>query len=240
MASELQTLCHSGKSVNDIDEPDLVDRVTKHKCDGFIGVYSTIQSASLSTKIKGCAEKFTSIVYDKERIEKALLKSVDGIELARRYFPKSISDYKKEHSTPADLYSETPHLNCDHCGAELIIEGAGIFCVLQKALPETSNGFKEVDAYYACKGKCDRILERHYLSQGLYAIQWMEIDDLKIPTLFIKSLMAFINDMRENKMEPKAINKLKEVFLNIYPHTARELSEGEKKTVSRRILASYI
>jgi hypothetical protein len=38
---------HSGKSVSDMDEPNILDRITVHNCDGFIGFYSIIPSTSL-------------------------------------------------------------------------------------------------------------------------------------------------------------------------------------------------
>jgi hypothetical protein len=41
---------HSGKSVGVGDESDISDRINQHKCDGFLGVYSTLPSTSLEER----------------------------------------------------------------------------------------------------------------------------------------------------------------------------------------------
>jgi len=93
---------HSGKSVSDTDEPDILDRVNAHDCNGFIGVYSTIPSSSLSNKLEGLKDKIPSIIYDRGRVEQLIIDNSLNSRLLVRYFPNS---FEKYHS---HLYSKTP------------------------------------------------------------------------------------------------------------------------------------
>lgn len=63
---------HSGKGVSDTDEPDISDRLDKHKCHGFLGFYSTIPNSTLSDKLSSLNERFVSTIYDHSRIEKEI------------------------------------------------------------------------------------------------------------------------------------------------------------------------
>lgn len=232
---------HSGKSVSDTDEPDIIDRVNAHDCNGFIGVYSTLPATSLNAKLQGYSSKIESITYDRERIEKHLLTHGLGIKLAKRYFPISIEKYIVENPTPAKIFSDDPELKCEYCGKDLLTTKNGIFVVLNSQLDKADeDGFpeysKECDVYYSCKGDCDTRLEARYRKRNLWNAGWEDIDDLMIPTLFIKNIMAFINDIKENKMEEKAIEKMKKIYLNTFPHIARHLTEKEKEIVSLQLM----
>ena len=226
---------HSGKSISDTEEPDIMDRVNARKCDGFIGIYSTIPATSLNAKLQGYSNKIESIIYDRERIEKQLLANVQGIKLAKRYFPISIDKHFKENPTPAKIFSDNLELKCDYCGKDLLVTKNGIFVVLKSKIGEDKDGFsvysKEQDVYCSCKGKCDNILETRYRRQNLWSAGWEDIADLMIPTLFIMNIMAFINNLKDNEMEIKAIEKMKKIYLNTFPHIARELTENEKEIV---------
>jgi hypothetical protein len=95
---------HTGVSVTPEDEPDIHDRVATHGCNGFMGFYSTLPSSGLSAKLNA-APPFEVQVYNSERIERELLKSETGADLARRFFPKSFAAWGKEHHAPAHLVS---------------------------------------------------------------------------------------------------------------------------------------
>jgi hypothetical protein len=231
---------HSGKSISDTDEPDIIDRVNAHKCKGFIGVYSTIPATSLNSKLQGYASQIESIIYDRERIEKQLLSHGLGIKLAKRYFPISTEKYIKENPTPARIFSENPELKCDFCGKDLLITKNGIFVVLKSQLVDDEDGLpqysNEQDVYISCKGDCDMRLEARFRKQNLWSSGWEDISDLMVPTLFIKNLMAFINDLNGCKMENKAIEKMKKIYLSTFPHIARELTEKENEIVRLQIM----
>jgi len=84
----------TSKSVNDTDEPNIIERLTANNCQGFIGVYSTIQSSSLSNLLFGCKEKFQSEIYDHKRIEKLILENKNRHQLFWRYFTNSYEKHK--------------------------------------------------------------------------------------------------------------------------------------------------
>lgn len=89
---------HSNKSVNDIDEPDISDRVKKFNCDGFIGFYSTIPSSGLSNKLhslKDNNKQFDYIIYDGARISSELLTMKLCAVIIANFFPNSYEKYRQ-------------------------------------------------------------------------------------------------------------------------------------------------
>lgn len=89
---------HSKKysSVSDEDEPNITERLIKHGCQGFIGIYSTIASASLSDLLHGNREVFRSEIFDHERIENFILEKGIRHKLIWRYFSSSYEKHKEE------------------------------------------------------------------------------------------------------------------------------------------------
>ena len=85
---------HSGSSVNVGDEEDIPGRVKQFQCNGFIAFYSTICSSALSRKINAYKDEFEICIYDREKIERELLKSPKGISLIQRFFPNT---YEREY-----------------------------------------------------------------------------------------------------------------------------------------------
>lgn len=85
---------HSGASVKPADESNIRDRVEANECAGFIGIYSTLPSSGLAKIIAGLGGKIETQVFDKERIEGKLLDTSKGVELAKRYFPRSIANWQ--------------------------------------------------------------------------------------------------------------------------------------------------
>lgn len=87
---------HTGIAVNDIDEEDIYDRVLKHKCNGFLGFYSTLPASTLSDKLHGLKDKIEYTTFDSTRIEKELLQSNQKDRLLVSYFPISHDKYRKQ------------------------------------------------------------------------------------------------------------------------------------------------
>ena len=94
---------HSGGSITDNIEQDIRDRIDSNKgCTGFIGVYSTLPGNTLINKLSGLIDKNIEYhIYDREKIEKLLLKTDRSRILIMRYFPNSFLrlmelDSKKE------------------------------------------------------------------------------------------------------------------------------------------------
>jgi hypothetical protein len=81
-----------GKAVGVDDEINVLDRLSSNKCDGFIGFYSTIASSGLTQKMKGLSEDRCKEfqIFHHGNIEEILFRSLEGLQVARRYLPKSM------------------------------------------------------------------------------------------------------------------------------------------------------
>lgn len=89
---------HSNRSVNDVDEPDISDRVLKFNCQGFMGFYSTIPSSGLANKLhslKTHNKRFDYIIYDSSRISNELLSMNRCAAIIANFFPNSYEKYSQ-------------------------------------------------------------------------------------------------------------------------------------------------
>ena len=231
---------HSGKSVSDTDEPNILDRISAHNCDGFIGFYSTLPSTSLGKNFEGLKIKTNVQSFDREQIEKILLETPQGLKLANRYFPISFEEYKIENPKPAKIFSNEPSINCEYCNKNLLEDKTGIFVTLRKYSNIDFNPEEEMhkvqpyeEAYFSCKGICDTILKNRYLRNNSYSDQWCDISDYLTPTGYIKRLMAWLNSINNDneKLEKNAFDKLKHLFLNCFPIISREQTTKEKERI---------
>jgi len=227
---------HSGKSVSDADEPNILDRVGVHECDGFLGFYSTIPATSLGTNLNSLKKKIEIEYFDRERIEKTLLESPTGIKLASRYFPKSFENYKIENPKPAKLFAQESRIECEYCNKNLLEDKQGIFVIMKKF---SSDGEKPKPshyeyAYFSCKGKCDAILKNHYMQSEIMYDSWADISDYLSPITYIKRQMAWMNAIHIDRetLGQEAYDKLRKLFLNSYPYISREQTSGEKENVN--------
>ena len=231
---------HSKRSVSDTDEPDIIDRLRAHDCQGFIGVYSTLPQTTLNDKLHKFIPKIQFQIYDKERIEKELLEHPNGIKLARRYFPISIEKFINQNPKPKKIFKEIPAINCENCQSDLLINKNGIFVLLKETNDPITNElrFKNQEikyAYFSCKGDCDNKLKSKYIEQGLLSSEWGIIDDLMIPTLFLNNIVAYINRLMEHTVSQEAHEQMKQLYINVFPHIIRELTHEEKERVSNLI-----
>lgn len=64
---------------------------------------------------------------------------------------------------------------------------------------------------------------------------WDDIDDLLLPTIWIKKLMAFMNELYEsrNKISEDYFDDVKIMLIDTFPYIAREMSDEEQERVSR-------
>lgn len=236
---------HSGVAVKDSDEINIKERIEQHKCDGFMGFYSTICSTSLSgimNNIHDAAGRKNTFVYDHEMIEQRLLRDQMGMRLATRYFPKSMEKYTVENPVPAQLFRDQQPLYCDYCGANLLRSSQqGIYCLLQTRraddedkLPLGTGKYKKM--YFACKGDCDSTMKRRYKKMGYVDAGWDDLDDLCIPTIWIQKIFAFLNGIYDSQdMEDEAYKKMMQMFLRTYPYVARHLTASEKSQVEQML-----
>ena len=96
---------HSGNSVTPTVEQNIIDRLGTHNCNAFMGFYSTIPSSGLSSNLDGFKthNNIEYLIYDREWIERLLLASDYGQELARRFFPTSFGKWERESSKPIGI-----------------------------------------------------------------------------------------------------------------------------------------
>lgn len=231
---------HSGKSVSDTNEQNIIDRITAHNCDGFIGFYSTLPATSLAKNLDRLKKSKHIQSFDKEKIEKILLETPQGLKLAGRYFPISLEKYIVENPKPAKIFAEELSINCEYCNKNLLESKAGIFVTLRKPSDSNSeiytrNPYEE--AYFSCKGRCDKKLKNKYMQFENYIDQWCDISDYLTPIGYIKKTMAWMNSLNidNEKVNKKAFDKLKKIFLNCYPHISREQTTEEKERIKEYI-----
>lgn len=227
----------SGNSVTPTDEQDIFDRVRSHTCEGFIGFYSTLASTGLSAKLEGQKSEYEQQIFDRERIEHELLKTPQGMQLARRYFPISVATWGREHPTPAALFSDSGNLLCEYCNRNLLEpEPHGIVTSY-----EPMNDRKTVELLWCCKGNCDHQLENLMHKRNLIS-SWRDISDLTIPTVFIAWVMATLNQIHSGAIwSDKAFHQVKTLMLKIFPYVSRHLTDEEKAEIaSLSMMPSYM
>jgi hypothetical protein len=231
---------HSGKSVSDTDEPNILDRISVHECDGFLGFYSTLPATSLGKNLEGLKKKTSIDSFDRERIEKRLLESLEGIRLTSRYFPISFEKFTIENPKPAKIFSDGGSIHCEYCNEDLLKTKSGIFVTLKKPTDWDAEDHKKQPyekAYYSCKGKCDSILRSRYMQDQMYIDQWADITDYLSPTTYIKITIAWMNSFQRNGelIEEEAYEKLLNLLLHTFPYISREQTTKEKENVKFHI-----
>jgi hypothetical protein len=222
---------HSGRSVTPEDETDIHDRVGTHKCDGFLGFYSTIPSAGLANKLNARDLPFETQIFDQEKIEKHLL-TPSGMTLARRFFPKSIAKWQKEHPNPAKIFEEEPILLCHYCGKNLLHPKPKGIVVVWTSLSRSEEHERTEHIYWCCKGRCDRVLKAKFWHEGIVD-GWEDIPDLIAPIAYIRSVMVMFNQLnRGDRFSKEAFDNMKALHLNLFPLVARDMTEMERERIS--------
>lgn len=231
----------SGKAVGLPDETDIGDRVRSKKCAGFMAFYSVPISSGLASKLEGLgAEGILIQRFDPHAIERELLRSRRGLELAERYFPKSIAGFLRENPKPADILIDVETLACENCGKDLLTKdliGRSIVVVISTYNNGRARDFKErIEALYCCcKGECDRILKNRYLRSGLVD-GWEDLKDLAIPTVYIRWMMASLNKLRAGvTYDQTAFDKEKKMLIALFSRVARSLTSEERERIKTLI-----
>ncbi len=223
----------SGTSVNNGDEKDILDRVQTNNCSGFIGFYSTLPSSALVTKLESLKNKIEYQIFDSRKIEKELLSSTKGIELAKRYFPKSINKLIKENPKPSQILTEEVKIKCEKCNKELLSYDTNGIITFWKTYTDESHfeGEKIADIYFACKGYCDRSLEVEYRKKYSFG-GWDDISDILIPTFYLKWVMSILGSIkRKDEFSEKAMEKLRQFMFGTFPYISRKLTSKEEDRV---------
>lgn len=235
---------HTGASVKDSDEINIAERLKQHKCDGFMGFYSTLCSSGLNSLLNNLTDttgRRNTYVYDHEMIEGLLLRDRAGMELAARYFPISFKQYIIENPVPVELFSDQEPIYCEHCGKNLLApHNHGLYCLLKRDLGDDKDGLpiynpRYEGMYFACCGSdngCDTILRKQYSEMGLHDSGWYPLDDLCVPTIWFMRLFAFVNGIfHKQDLSPEVYSKIKKMFTRTYPYVARHLTSKEKDRI---------
>lgn len=217
----------SGKSVIESDELNILERMKAFRADGFIGIYSTVPSAALNTRLKRLTDaeniKFYKI-FDHKLIEKELIENSNSRLLAR-YFPESYDRIKPIRTI---LNKYIPIL-CEVCGEDL----------LKKSFSEAYSGniiyihntkTRVIEKVCCtCKGKpCDMNLELRILGSNQNS-GWVDLQDLFIPSYFLHHTLSILNSVRNGsrKYTDAAWAEEKDLLMSIaqrvlMPTTKRE------------------
>jgi hypothetical protein len=197
----------------------------------------------LAGKLKFEVLKAEVQVFDRERIEQKLLGSPSGVELAGRYFPESIRVLIRENPSPVRIFDEEPALLCANCQQNLLLPDAGGILVLWRrpSDDERTDGERFEDIYWCCKGHCDDVLGRSRRGEG-WVDSWEDIPDVTIPTVYIKWVMAVLNELQGGaEYSTSAFARIKDFFLQVFPSVARHLTTREKDRLnSLRKIPAYL
>lgn len=230
---------HSGKSVSDSDEQNILDRVHQHKADGFIGFYSTIASSGLGNWLDALKTECSIAVFDRNEIERHLFNSKNTM-LLERYFPNSFSAWKSQNKIPALLLSEYQPLPCAVCGKDLLLKPEdGLILFVQK-----TGTYETHDVVGVCRGHCDEAYDSYLIKNG-YVTAWEDISDFIIPPIYLKKQMAVINNLfYDSPLETfteHGIEAYKSVLIALSQLVFRERTEAEwKRTLELSSLPEWI
>lgn len=227
---------HSGKSVTDKDDFNIIDRMASNKTDGFIGFYSTLPSSGLQAIIKNSIGEKTKI-FDREKIEKIIIEK-NMKNLMKRYFPNSLKKYEANEHKISNILDEYVPLECKKCNKDLLekeIQGLNIIVFLGEY---KDNAQYIKDIYWSCKRECDHSLRQYYDKKGLEDLGWKEISDLIIPTGYLDWVCSILNDLRDGDMvfSDEAFEKLKYFLIAISQLVLKDSTEEGKERI--RLLKS--
>jgi len=233
---------HSGASVSKNDENEIRDSVESNGCEGFIGFYSTLPSSGLISKIEGI-DSIEHQFFDSSKIEQMLLAMQDGQVLAERYFPESFKSWSQENPKPAQIFAEPSSLLCKHCGEDITEGRKGIVVEWSKNKErEDGSHFKHInEVYWCCKGGCDRLLREERRGSG-YIDGWEDIFDLRVPTMYIRWVMALLNQINgEYEYSTEAFEAQKALLLSLFPYISRNLTKKEvQRVMNLGLIPSYL
>jgi hypothetical protein len=150
----------SGKSVTPQDEPDPIGRVRVHSADGFMAVYSTLPSSTLDDTFDRMRSQNINVhVFDRGRIEKALLSDSRLRPVFKTYFPRSYDRFMSEAARPIPYTGALMPLPCEHCGKDLLgeIYNPGLIAFVTEKIGEL---YQTTNVYVSCRGVCDERMSK--------------------------------------------------------------------------------
>ncbi len=216
-------------SVSEREEYNILERVADFYADGFIGFYSTVASSGLNNRLKQLTEagKLKDFrVFEHKLIEQYLI-SRGFSTLLMRYFPEGYKTIKPLNVVFDKYYP----LECEVCGKDLL--ESMYVDDMNGVIAFVYNGATQIeDIYIACKGQCDKTKENYYRSMGL-TTSWQGILDLANPALFIKYIIATLNNIEDGaiKYSKQAFQKEKHFILKLSQKVLIQMNEEDRERV---------
>jgi hypothetical protein len=219
---------HSGKSVTDADELDPIGRVRKYEAHGFMAFYSTLPSGGLDDTFARIRTQTDVYVWDRGRIEQKLLSDPRLKDVLQGYFPESVKRLRTQQVGAVRIFNRIEPLNCNYCGKDLLHEN-GIVAFVQERGED--NEWRVVDMYWSCRGACDRVLSGR-LPRGQITA-WEGLEDLRIPLIFLRHIIARMNNMQSGKDEfsEVAFDKEKHFILAMAQTVLRQASKEQEARI---------
>lgn len=226
----------SGNSVNESkDEPNILERLRAFQADRFMGFYSTIASSGLNTRLRelrknGDIRDYQ--IFDRKRIEDYLLR-LGFSRIFCRYLPESAKHVRPLHK----VLDEYIPITCDVCGKDLL---EALYrenyraLIAQVEVRDDELGITTVKRmYFACKGACDKQMERSCWNEFNTPAGWKDLSDLTIPAEFLRWIIATLNRLRSgvHRYSDDAFQKEKELIMALSQKVFREMTERERQRV---------
>ena len=223
----------SGRAVNESrDEPNILERMRTFNADGFLGFYSTIASSGLNGRLRELRDRGDIKdyqIFDHKRIEDYLIR-FGFSRIFIRYFPESVKHVRPLHK----VLDEYLPIVCDVCGKDLLEalyreDYNGL--VAQVVRHEKVTGTPTVEKmYFACKGKCDKQLDKACFEEFHEVAGWEDLSDLIIPAEFLRWIISTLNRMRDGeKYTDDAFTKEKHLIMALSQKVFREMTERERE-----------
>ena len=222
----------SGSAVNESDhERNILERVAGFVADGFMGFYSTLPSSGLNNRLKQLKETGRLReykIFDGRTIEHQLL-TKGFAHLSARYFPISHKAVRPIHN----VIDEYVDLKCDNCGKDLLLAlyDPEKNAVIAEVKEYTVEGNVRIhDVYFACKGECDKTLERAAYEKYGEVSGWKDLSDLAMPNDYLRWILATINQLSGGRhfYLNDSLKKEKQLIMALAQKVFREVSEKER------------
>lgn len=222
---------HSGSSVSPSVESNIIDRLVTNNCDAFMGFYSTLPSSGLTTNLEGIKNNHRKnyYIYDSALIEGELVKSPEGLNLVKRFFPRSYKVWQTENHKPALIFNGKPSLRCQICDKELLGEEKHGIILSWISLNKDYSDKKIEFINWVCKGDCDKALVSRMRSTHPKLIdRWEDIPDVAIPEHYLRWMLVIFNELHgKSKYSDEAFKDMKKFMINIFPFISRHLTISE-------------
>ena len=128
---------------------------------------------------------------------------------------------------------EQPTIVCEHCGKNLAEDQAnGIFVIWQKELDTQSEKAYYPEAYYCCKGTCDRTLRRIHIQKGYSLDLWNDISSFTNVCGFVRNNMYWMDNLyRGEQLSSQAYKKLQNLLWIGLHEISKSLTPKETDTI---------